>query len=260
MNEMKLTNRDMNGFLALSPAERMQMAVLPQEQMNEVEAVIRVLPNVKCSARAYTENADDMTMADAVTWEFKIEYPSLKENEFPGYVHSNHYPFLKKQSWFIMVTDVTKEKTIFVQKQVFRGKKTEEGRVTNLRGLDKEPKNVEIFEVRQRLGKAGSFKFLVTFMNDSYVGFDQEVLMEFTLAEEPNRDVFEYLEEDIMAVKGPGLVQQMLDVKGDESESEDEDKDLDEVARLEARLKRAGHEGAMERSNKVESSELAYPK
>ena len=63
-----------------------------------------------------------------------------------------------------------------------------------------------------------------------------------------------------MAVKGPGLVQQMLDVKGDESESEEEDKDLDEVARLEARLKRAGHEDAMKRTNKVESSELAYPK
>lgn len=172
MNEFQIKDRSLKGFLNLSPAERAKMHIIPQPQMDEVEAVIRVLPLVKCSARCYTENQTEMTMNDAVTWEFKVEYPNLKENEFPGYVHSNHYPFLKKQSWWVMVTDAAKEKVVFCNKLVFRGNKTEEGRVTNLRGLANEPKNMEMFEMRQRLGKQGGFRFLVTFINDSYVGFD----------------------------------------------------------------------------------------
>ena len=56
--------------------------------MNEVEALIRVLPLVDVSARAYTEGEVEMTMSDAITLEFTIKYPNLKENEFPGYAHS----------------------------------------------------------------------------------------------------------------------------------------------------------------------------
>ena len=42
--------------------------------MNDVEALVRVLPVVKVSARAYTEGEMEMTMSDAITLEFKIKY------------------------------------------------------------------------------------------------------------------------------------------------------------------------------------------
>ena len=42
--------------------------------MNDVEALVRVLPVVTVSARAYTEGETAMTMSDAITLEFKIKY------------------------------------------------------------------------------------------------------------------------------------------------------------------------------------------
>jgi hypothetical protein len=64
--------------------------------MNDVEALIRVLPVVDVSARAYTEGEVEMTMSDAITLEFTIKYPKFNEKEFPGYAHSPNFPFLKK--------------------------------------------------------------------------------------------------------------------------------------------------------------------
>ena len=64
--------------------------------MNDVEALIRVLPVVNVTARAYTEGEMEMTMSDAITLEFTIKYPNFSEKEFPGYAHSERFQFLKK--------------------------------------------------------------------------------------------------------------------------------------------------------------------
>jgi len=112
--------------------------------------------------------------------------------------------------------------------------------------LDEEPLNEEIFEMRQRIGRVGTFKFLVTFMNDSYVGFDKECKLEFTIkADDPDRETQEYQDEDLAAIKGPGIVQDMLGAEAeDESDSDD---DLSELERLQKRLKEANLAEALER-------------
>lgn len=55
-------------------------------------------------------------------------------------------------------------------------------------------------------------------------------------------------------MKGPGLVQELLNAQEDASSEEDEE--LDEMERLQARLKKAGMEEAMERRNFNNDSQL----
>jgi hypothetical protein len=47
-----------------------------------------VLPLINIEAKAFTEGEAEITMSDAVTLQFKITLPNLKEKEYPGYVHS----------------------------------------------------------------------------------------------------------------------------------------------------------------------------
>lgn len=244
-------------FCKLSAQQRLGLGILPAEKMNDVEALVRVLPHVVCTAKCFTENQEEMFASDFITWQFKVQYPSLSEKEFPGYVHSKAFPFLKKQAWYVMVTDESKQRIIFVQKIMLRATKNEEGRIANIEEIQKEPLNEAIFELRQRLGRPGQYRFLVTFMNDSYMGFDQSILMEFTVKpDDPAaQNLVEYSEEDHAAVKGPGMLQTMLN--NEEDESSEEDQDLDEVERLQARLKKAGMEEAMQRRKYNEESQLA---
>ena len=88
--------------------------------MDDVEALIKVLPVMDVTAKAFTEGKTEITMSDAITLQFKIKLPNLKENEFPGYVHSQNFPYLKKSSFWILITDVNKDKTILAHKIVFR--------------------------------------------------------------------------------------------------------------------------------------------
>jgi hypothetical protein len=72
----------------------------------------------------------------------------MNEKEFPGYAHSEKFPFLKKQGWYILLTDAAKDKTIFCYHMIFRSKKNTEGRLIPPEQVEKEPLNEETFEVR----------------------------------------------------------------------------------------------------------------
>lgn len=65
--------------------------------------------------------------------------------------------------------------------------------------------------MRQRMGRAGNYKFCVTFVNDSYMGFDQTLPFHFVVNEDPKDAApVEYSNEDMIAVKGGGMLQQMM--------------------------------------------------
>lgn len=86
-------------------------------------------------------------------------------------------------------------------------------------------------------------------MNDSYIGFDKEALLEFTVVkDDPSREVEEYDQDTMDALKGPGLIQGMLDIKEGEESSEElseVENQEDEVEVLKAKLKKAGLEKAI---------------
>ena len=164
------------------------------------------MPLVKVKAEAFTEGEDKMCATDAITLKFSLEYENLGEKEIPGYVCCNKYPFLKRQSWTLIFVDgKTKENIIAVEKIM-----PKEG-------------NSSTFELKQRFGQVGKFNFHVFFLNDSYVGFDKEIPFEFEIvADDKNRVIPPYAKEDLDAVKGPTMVQSMLDTHVEESESDEE--------------------------------------
>mmetsp|Transcript_26058 Transcript_26058/g.35534 ORF Transcript_26058/g.35534 Transcript_26058/m.35534 type:complete len:109 (-) Transcript_26058:174-500(-) len=97
-------------------------------------------------------------------------------------------------------------------------------------------------EIKQRFPRAGTFSLTAIVKCDSYIGFEKETAVSFTVAESSTKRVVEeYSAEDLAAVKGPGLVQGMLDMGEEESSSdEDEDDSLDAKKLIENKLKKAG--------------------
>ena len=87
-------------------------------------------------------------------------------------------------------------------------------------------------------------------MNDSYMGFDQEIPLQFKIeAEDKTREIEEVSKEDIAAVKGPGMVQSMLDIKNDDDD-DDESSD-DNTESLINKLQKAGLGEAAKRPQKA---------
>lgn len=106
MKDNQIPEGSLQTFCKLTPEQRAKLNLFEDKaQMAQVEKVIRALPIVKCEAKAFTEGEDKITMSDAITLHFSVEYTNLAKDETPGYTHSNTFGFLKRQHWWIIVSD-----------------------------------------------------------------------------------------------------------------------------------------------------------
>lgn len=149
-----------------------------------------------------------------------MTYDNYKEEETPGYVCSMAYPFLKRANWYFVIVDAkTKENVIQIERLPLR-----EG-------------NSCKFEMKQKFGQAGKFQFHCYMFNDSYIGFDKEIAIEVDVVkDDPARVIPDYSPEDMAAVKGPGMVQSMLQME----EESDGDSSDDNPETLLKKLEEAG--------------------
>ena len=209
-------------FCRLTPEQRANLNLFDGDvaKNKQLEQVVKAMPLVTVTSKAYVEGEKTMTASDIISIEIRVEYDNLPEDAVPGYVCSKNYPFLKRSNWYIVIVDAqTKMNVVQVERII-----PEDG-------------NFAKFEMKQRFGRAGKFAFHCHVMSDSYVGFDKEISIEIdVMRDDPDRVIEEYSEEDLMAVKGPGIVQSLL--QGEEEEDSDGSEDGEEV--LLKKLEKAG--------------------
>ena len=209
-------------FCRLTPEQRANLNLFDGDvaKNKQLEQVVKAMPLVTVTSKAYVEGEKTMTASDIISIEIRVEYDNLPADAVPGYVCSKNYPFLKRSNWYIVIVDAqTKQNVVQVERII-----PEDG-------------NFAKFEMKQRFGRAGKFAFHCHVMSDSYVGFDKEISIEIdVMRDDPDRVIEEYSEEDLMAVKGPGIVQSLL--QGEEEEDSDGSEDGEEV--LLKKLEKAG--------------------
>lgn len=209
----------------MTPAQRAKLNLFggDKAKLAELEKVIKVMPLVSVSNKVFVEGEEIITGSDIITFNISVTYDNLPEDQNPGYICSKNYPFLRKSNWYIVIVDAqTKQNVIQVE-----------------RLQAKDGSNVCKFEMKQRFGRAGKFAFHCFISNDCYIGFDKEMAIEVDVkGEDPDRVIFEYSKEDHDAVKGPGLVQGML--QGEEDEEDDDDSSDDNPELLFKKLEDAG--------------------
>ena len=191
--------------------------------MAELEKVIKVMPLVSVKNKVQVEGEKTITASDIITFEISITYDNLPENQGPGYICSKNYPFLRKSNWYIVIVDA-QTRTQVIQVERLQGKPDS---------------NTIKWEMKQRFGRAGKFAFHCFISNDCYIGFDKEMSIEVEVVrDDPDRVTYEYTKEDHDAVKGPGLVQGML--QGEEEDDDDDDSSEDDPSNIYKRLEDAG--------------------
>lgn len=204
-------------------------------KLNELEKCIKSMPVISVDAKVFTQDEKMITAQDVITFSVTINYDLLDEKTQPGYVCSKKYPYLKKSCWYVIMTDSkTRENVLHFEKVMCK-----EG-----------DGNKAKFEMKQRFGAPGEFKFYLMILNDSYIGFDVEKELSFTVVtEDKDRVIPEVSKEDLDAIKGPNMVQSMFDSGAQNQESEGESSD-DGAESLVQKLEQAGLKKATEDPNK----------
>lgn len=110
------------------------------QKWNEQEQCIECLPLVKLTIDAYVNGEDEIVVGDILTVKIKVEFVNLKEGEQPGYVHSKTYPFLRRDTWYLIITDSS---------------------FTGIAACEKLPINEKVFEktLTERMARPGPIAF-----------------------------------------------------------------------------------------------------
>lgn len=209
----------------MTKEERLAIApqIFPTEtkmKQDDVEHCIDAMPLVKLTMTAFVEGEDEVVVGDILTCKLRVDYLKLNKGQRSGYVHSKHYPYLKKDNWFLIITDENYQGLAAVEKLS----------VTD---------NFFEKEFKERVQRPGKISFTAVLTNDSFKGMDQVSKVEVDVVEVAvNRKKIEYMKEDIKAIKEAGIIQSAL-MGEEDSESEDEE-EVDEETELANKLKALG--------------------
>jgi len=203
----KHKNITLEQYCMMGKEQRREMTIYENDKLfEESENVIRCFPCIDVKIEYYVEGEKEIAVGDILTIKLTIDTKQLQADEQLGFVHSNHFPFLKQSSWFLIFTDAEELDFMAMEKLVFREK-------------------VFTKEIKERLSRPGKMQFFMILRNDSYRGFDKKVAVQIDVLKEANRTPVEYNEEDVQAAKAPSMMQAMMEMDADNSdddESEDE--------------------------------------
>lgn len=188
-------------------------------KFEDQEHTVACLPLVELTMSAFVEGEEEIVVGDILTCKLSVKYLNLEKGQKSGYVHSKYYPYLKRDSWYLIITD-----------DKFEG----------LAAVEKINITEDTFEkeFKERIHRPGEISFTAVLTNDSYKGLDQfsKVRVQ-VVAKAKHRVELNYSKEDIKAIKEPTLLQTALDI---EEEDTEEDEEIDEQEELELKLRAAG--------------------
>jgi hypothetical protein len=122
-------------------------------KFEQQEKCIAGMPLVKLEMKAFVEGEDEIAVGDIMTCKLRVEYIGLQDGEKSGFVHSKQYPYLKRDNWYLIITDETLTGLAAVEKLEITG-------------------NVFEKEFKERVMKPGKISFTAILTNDSYRGLD----------------------------------------------------------------------------------------
>ena len=115
--------------------------------------VVDALPVVKLTMSAEVTGEDEICVGDILTCKLTVEVTNLPSGMRTGYMHSKQYPFLKRDNWFLIITDE---------------------QLLGLAAVEKVPLTDNVYEkeFKERVQRPGKISFTAILTNDSYRGLD----------------------------------------------------------------------------------------
>ena len=162
MKEHQIQDGKIETFCRLESEKKVAVALNlfygDKAKFSQLEMVSKCMPVISVSSKVHVKGEEDITANDVISFEVTIQYDLLPENTGPGFVCSQTYPFLKKESWFFIIVDGKSQEIMSVE-----------------RVQTSNDSNKVNYEFQHQFGKQGHFPIHAYVMNDSYIGFDKDV-------------------------------------------------------------------------------------
>ena len=189
----KMKKKTLYNYATLDQKERAEMApyVFGLEEgskelkykLEQQELCIEALPIVELQMTAEVEDEEECVVGDVLTCKLTVKFKNLESGQKTGFAHSKHYPFLKRDNWFLIITDEHLQSLASVEKLYLNDSTFEK-------------------EFKERIHRPGRIAFTAILTNDSYRGLDQMKKVEIDVkSKATKRKDIEYTKYDMKEVK-----------------------------------------------------------
>lgn len=111
----KMKKKTIYQYATLPKSERLELAPYIfgfeegssdlKKAVEQQELCIEALPIVELQMTAEVEDEDEVVVGDVLTCKLTVKFMNLEAGQKTGFAHSKHYPFLKRDNWFLIITD-----------------------------------------------------------------------------------------------------------------------------------------------------------
>eukprot|EP00923_Selenidium_pygospionis_P030382 GHVN01053947.1.p1 GENE.GHVN01053947.1~~GHVN01053947.1.p1 ORF type:complete len:632 (+),score=56.71 GHVN01053947.1:203-2098(+) len=194
--------------------EPQKLKELSPEGLLDVSAMCNHVSDVDIKAKIYVEGEEDLVQGDTATCLVTMTRTNLQEGEAMGAVHAPHFPGVKFEEWFFILTD------------------KRNGELHGM-ALTKNRERVVTERIKFPLSNTGIQQCQMTASCDSYAGLDKTIDLVFKVhsQQEKPRSIFVH-EEDEQLDNEPTLFGQLMSGQGatdpqDSSDDENDGKPID---------------------------------
>jgi len=215
-------------FAKADPETRKGLQKFSDEEIADVEAFLKILPDVDVELIVAVNDEEQIAESDLITLEMVLTRKQVPDKEEVGLVHSPSFPFVKKESWWLLLGDDDSNRLFAIQKCSGQCKVVTE--------------KIQFMAPP----RAGTYSFDVYVMNDSYMEVDIHRTIKIEVIPASELPAYEAHPEDLELDNEPTLFEQVMtgnledDTESDvdDDSSDDEDSDYEQLTEAQKRKRK----------------------
>jgi translocation protein SEC63 len=205
--------------------QRKGMAEFTSEQMKDVANYLTIFPDVTVATKIFVDDDEDPKIyeGDLVTLQVNLTSNNFTKNRKCGLVHAPHYPFPKRESWWILLGQVDSGKIISAEK------------------IESQNHQIE-HQIKFMAPPQGSYEFDLVVKSSDYIGCDYSTKITIECLDNATLPEYKIHPEDAKLDDEPTLWEELMNVNVEDDSDDDSDDDVpdddEDARRLAADAKR----------------------
>ena len=199
-------------YRELPEEERQGLESMTESQKADIRECLRIYPEIEVDVKVFVDDDEDDKVyeGDICTIRVSITRKHLEKGERAGYVHSPHFPFPKKEAFWVILGQMRAGKIMSIEK------------VTN-------PNRVVHHDIKFMAPPVGHYEFDLFVKSNGYVGMDQKLAVTMDTLDNSTLPEYKVHPDDAELDDEPTLFEEILNAHV-EQDSDDEEEDEDDGA------------------------------
>jgi translocation protein SEC63 len=198
-------------YKEVAEADRKGTESMTETQKADIRQCLRIYPSIEVEARVFVDDDEDDKVyeSDIVTIRVTITRTHLDKGEQVGYVHSPHFPFPKKEAFWVMLGQMKAGKIMSIEKV------TKPGRVVS-------------HDIKFMAPPEGHYEFDLFVKSNGYVGMDQKTHVVMETLDNKALPAYKIHPDDAELDDEPTLFEEILNAHVEEDSDDEDEEDDDE--------------------------------